>query len=257
MTRQGVFDKLPKVDFGAGPWRRSVAPDELMIETDFCAFGDGEKSCLPQSRGRANIMKILFCGITDSRGECGIDFAIMVLQLPFAFAFERLHLVYATSAKEAFAEFQKSDFDCIVCCPTNRASMDFLVRALSARDKHVIVGMEPVPKVDWDRVAAGQSATVFNIVPENLKLHTRGDGFCQLKKVYDFSTTFPSIFVYKKCDTAKANRQNMWVDLQCPFSSTAKVEFAGCVKYRFLQPLPTTPTPAAETTPTAEPTTAA
>lgn len=181
-------------------------------------------------------MKILFCGIVDARQECGIDFAIQVLQLPFAFTFERMHLVYSTNCKDIFAEFLKSDFDCLVCCPTTNSSMDFMKRALTVTDKHTIVGMQPVPQVDWNRVAGGQSATVWNVKPENMKLRTQtADGFCQLKQLYDFETTFPTIFVYKKCDHGV--KRPVWVDTAAPFSSTAKVEFAGCVKYRFLAPV--------------------
>ena len=180
------------------------------------------------------IMKILFCGMTDSRHECSIDFSIVVLQLPFAFNFERMHLVFSQSYKDIFQEFLASEFDCLVCCPTNRASMEFMRRALTDASKRVIVGMEPIPRVDWDRVAKGQSATVFNAKPSDLKLHTQtSDGYCQMKKVYDFESTFPSTFVYKKGERAN---KSVWLDIATPFSSTAKVEFAGCIKYRFLSP---------------------
>ena len=179
-------------------------------------------------------MKILFCGITDSRQECSIDFSIVVLQLPFAFNFNRMHLVFNTSPKDIFKEFITSEFDCLVCCPTNRASMEFMKRALSDVNKRVIVGMEPIPEVDWEWVAKGESATSFNVKPSDLKLHTRTtDGYCQMKKLYDFETTFPSTFVYKKGDHAN---KSVWLDTATPFSSTAKVEFAGCIKYRFLSP---------------------
>lgn len=178
-------------------------------------------------------MKILFCGITDQRQECSIDFAIMVLQLPFAFAFDRLHVIYAKHPKDVFAEFIKSDFDILMCCPSNRASMPFIQRAIDG-NKKVIVGCEPVPTIDWQNVAQGKPATTFNIQPEQIKKHTKTkDGYVQMKKIYDFAHSFPDIFMYQKPFDAK--KDNVWLDYQAPFTSTNKVEFAGCVKYRFLK----------------------
>lgn len=187
-------------------------------------------------------MKILFCGITDQRQECSIDFAIMVLQLPFAFAFERLHVVYAKHPKDIFAEFIKSDFDVLMCCPSNRASMPFIQRALTKpsndqpepiKNLRVIVGCEPVPIINWEDVTNGKPATLFNIRQEQVKKHTKKkEGYVQMKRVYDFIHTFPDIFMYHKPFDAK--KDNAWLDYQTPFTSTNKVEFAGCVKYRFL-----------------------
>jgi hypothetical protein len=177
-------------------------------------------------------MKLLVCGLTDERGECTIDFAITILQLPFAFVFERMHLVYASSPKEIFADFLKSEFDVLFCCPSNRASMAFIQRAVGT-SHDFIVGMEPIPQADFGRIAQGLSATTFNFGKEDVKMQTRTpDGFIQLKKSYDMVSSFPNTFVYKKGDPKV--RKQAWLDVQAPFSSTGKTEFAGCVKYRFM-----------------------
>ena len=179
----------------------------------------------------------MFCGIIiDEREECGIDFAIMVAQLPFEARFRRLNITFARTVAEAYAAFKASpDFEALACVPVTMSNMAFFKRALAdPTRKRCVVGRWPVPRIDWDAVAAGQAPTRFNIPDASLSApDTSGYRKLADSKLYDFDAgRLPECFVLHRGGEA-----NMWVDDVERFDSMAKVEFAGCAKLRLSEPM--------------------
>jgi len=170
----------------------------------------------------------MLCGIlVDDRQECGIDFAIMMTQMPFEARFKRLNITFARSVTEAYTAFQADPgFEVLACVPSNMSNIAFLNRALLS-DHGCVVGLYPVPQLDWDALEHGRPATRLQI-PEAHMARPDSVGYRRLADgVYDFRTAFPECFVLKR-----GRERDQWTDNVERFDSAAKVEFAGCVKLR-------------------------
>lgn len=169
----------------------------------------------------------MLCGImVDDREECSIDFSVMMLQLPFETGFEKLNITFARSVPEAYAAFQQDPaVQVLMCVPTNKSNMEFFRKALQS-DKGCVVGLYPIPRVDWSELEAGRPVTQLQIPASSIG-DDGGSGYRRLRAPYDFRTSFPDCFVLKR-----GREHDQWVDTVEMFDSTAKVGFVGCVKLR-------------------------
>ena len=170
----------------------------------------------------------MLCGIlVDDRQECGIDFAIMMTQMPFEARFKRLNITFARSVAEAYKAFVADPgFDVLACVPSNMNNITFLKRALTC-DRGCVVGLFPVPQLDWAALEQGRPGTRLQIPDAHMASPDEAGYRRLVDGVYDFHAEFPECFVLKR-----GGERDQWADDNERFDSSAKVEFAGCVRLR-------------------------
>lgn len=213
-------------------------------------------------------MKILVAGITGDRLDVSTQFAMSLLRLQMDVAPRQdlqLTVTFLNSLNDALNTALDSEADVLVAADA-RVSFpgSFVLGAEDAPD--VVVGVHPLPAVDWDRVKkaaeGGQeplesSGFAYNVVPhENspCKRYMRiGDGttrvlrikkkaILELALLAETPTTGSKIFVRDGVIDGQFVPRDRWLlktykkavfaDVESPCGYAGVAEFAGCVGQR-------------------------
>lgn len=177
----------------------------------------------------------MFCGVNESAlsEECSLGFAQMILDLPFVIqGMENLSLVFSNDVKSVLGAFSTNeDCDILVCLPTFKSNIGFVVNSIAQTDKRVILGVEPTGKIDWDRVTAGGAAFSYNETFLRNAIPETFDGtYVQTNQSVDDVLAKASCFVYNK----RSRCASTWIDVHNVMSCSLHVEFVGCVLPRIM-----------------------
>ena len=206
-----------------------------------------------------NAKKVLLAAVTRGRTECSIQFVTGVLRLQrdAAMLGAAVEVNFQPSVAAAVRAFRDGrDFDVAVVIDTWIGfPQDFVTRAvreLAAGGKDLIVGVYPMPHIDWDRVrAAGEAAGGTREPPEHWgnRYNVDVDGARVCRNDYlrlAAPVTDAKIFAMSRRvleaagddddDVVRAwhdgGGRDVYADLQAPCSNFGACEFAGCVGRR-------------------------
>ena len=112
---------------------------------------------------------VYVCCLCDGRDESYIEFAMMLMSLTSLVPGNpRIHVHFAPNPEEGLKGFQdmcttNGPDEIFVCMPTTMSSTLFLTRCVANTDKAVILGVHPVPVIDWQAVEKGMPPYCNNI----------------------------------------------------------------------------------------------
>lgn len=179
---------------------------------------------------------VMMCVVVDGhREECCIDTAVMCLQLPFMRAYSAFHVHFAPSYKEAMTAFQEAEarFDTLLCVPSSKANSEFALAAFNT-DHPLVVGMSVTPRINWSAYERGEPCCEYDVPRAHLgRIDTRTGYARLLVDAYDMVERFPECFVMGR--GFNAQQDPVHVDTRNTFKSSGRVEFAGCLKLRYLR----------------------
>lgn len=188
---------------------------------------------MEESEGSDNVM--LCVVLESSREECCIDAAVMCLQLPFVRTYQSFHVHFANSHAEAVRAFREAGagFSTLVCVPGSKANTDFVLAAMDSK-LPMVVGLSVAPHVNWSAFERGEPCCEYDIPRAHLERIDPATGYARLAvAAHDMEQSFPECFVMARGYAPGGDPVH--VDTRNVFKSNGRVEFAGCLKLRYLR----------------------
>lgn len=110
--------------------------------------------------------RVFLCCLCDRRDESSIEFAMMLLSLPCRLANRDIQVHFTESLEAGLRTFWDKgpgDDDVFVAMDTMMSGEEFVISAAVAPGSaKYVLGVHPIPYIEWDRVAAKQSPYVTN-----------------------------------------------------------------------------------------------
>lgn len=180
--------------------------------------------------------KVALCATTTISNDATINFATMVLNIPYECKID-LSIDFTATPQTSYEAFLQSDSDVFVCIPTYMDSIDFF-RACSAWEAgdawNAIVGTFTQPTLDWQK---GESKPRLSYYPPVQNI----DSASSAPYVDILMSEIPPCFAVRKTDSMPAtlwelfgnhDKYKVCVDTKNTLSVFAKNVFVGCVGLR-------------------------
>ena len=184
---------------------------------------------------------VYVCCLTDARDESYIEFAMMLMSLSSVLpGAPRIHIHFARTVEEGLAGFRTmcttfGPEEIFVAIPTTMASNDFMTRCVAAEDKHAIIGVHPIPVIDWEAVEKGEPPYRCNVdaPAEEEWVQIPNDAIAKMPPiVFKVDGTVVAACTDPAGSIWSQWAGEVWADNKAQLSIMGKNTFAGCVGYR-------------------------